>query len=59
MTDDLIAQLVEVWCSNPNELHKKPPYRSYSFNNDGLYLVIGSTAVSVLHGMPLTEQQMQ
>lgn len=41
--------MVAQWAANPHAVHKRPPYRAQSFDDDGRYWVVGSTTVSVLH----------
>ena len=52
MTDpNGFAAMTAKWVVNPYEIHKRPPFRAHSFDNDGRFWVVGTTRVSVLHGM--------
>jgi hypothetical protein len=45
-----MAELRATWDADPNAIHKRPPFRAHSFDNDHRFWVVGSTCVSVLHG---------
>ena len=47
----IAAELTAKWLANPNEIHKQPPYRAHSFDRDHRFWVVGTTRVSILHGM--------
>lgn len=47
---DELAQRVKGWAENPYAIHKRPPFRAHSFDNDGRFWVVGSTKVSVFGG---------
>lgn len=49
---EMAAQrMTEAWLANEYEIHKRPPFRAHSFDNDGRFWVVGTTNVSVLHGL--------
>ena len=41
-----IEQVIK-WAANPNEIHKRPPFKVHSFDTDDRWWVVGSTRVSV------------
>jgi len=44
------ADLVLRWNADPYAVHKRPPFRAHSFDDDERFWVVGTTSVSVLHG---------
>lgn len=46
----IAAGLTQDWCANEYAIHKRPPFKAHSFDDDGRFWVVGTTRVSVLHG---------
>lgn len=40
--------LRDAWDANPHSIHKRPPFRAHSFDNNAKFYVVGSTRVSVV-----------
>ena len=46
--ETLARVVVGNWLVNEFSIHKRPPFRAHSFDDDGRFWVVGSTGVSVL-----------
>lgn len=49
--------VVKLWCEGEFQIHKRPPFKAYSFDNDHNFWVVGTTHVSVFGAYHDTEER--